>query len=356
MKKLFSVLLIITLVSVLIISGCTGSTTTTTPNETDNQKVYHLKYATPYLAIEPPGMAGDLFCDYVTEKSGGRIEITRFPGGSLGSEAELFDLVRSGGADIVFMMPQTFQDAIPLSGGIQQIYGVGADKALPFVHDLIFDNTETSSILQNEFEQQNIELLCYLYTGKSAIITNFLPASTLSDLQSRKVGCFSDMPWLEGIGMRSVAGNPSDLYESLSRGVYDCSLMAVGPLEMLKMQEVLKAVLLIGTTGITMAAIMNLDTWNSLPSDLQQICRDGAMAASDYSVQLNLDMENSTLQAFEEEYGVEVNTLSLEDQKTLYQKLYDDWEAAYRDLCKRAGVEDEGELIIERVNKFVFSQ
>lgn len=364
MKKVFVLLLVIILASVLIVSGCSTSTpttttpdtSTTTPSDTGTQKVYKLKYATPYMAVEPPTITGQFFCDYIMEKSNGQIEVTTYAGGSLGADTEMFDLVKSGGADIVTVMGQLFQDAIPLAGAVQQIYNASNGEASDFVHEILFDNPETAPILQKEFEQQNIELMCYYSAGAGTIITNFLPASNLADLQGKKMGCFSDMPWIEEIGLHSTTGSPQDLYESLSRGVYDCCFMAVGPLEMLKIQEVAKALVILNTTGVNMSLLMNLETWNSLTPELQQICREAALLAEGQSVEMLNQMEAATLKAFEEEYGVQVNVLSPEDQATVYNAMYGEWEKAYRELCERANVVDNGEIVIKNVKAFALSK
>jgi len=152
--------------------------------------------------------------------------------------------------------------------------------------------------------------------------------------------------------MNTITTNVEDIYESLSRGVYDSCYFAIAPMQILKLHEVSKAVLIPKITGITMFHLVNLDTWNSLPTDLQQVFRDAAAPTADFSITLNEEMEAQTIKAFQEEYGIEVNTLSPEDQAILFKFLFEEWGKSYKALCERAGVWDDGQVIVEHVMDF----
>jgi TRAP-type C4-dicarboxylate transport system substrate-binding protein len=347
MKKLVLILLMVVLASALVFSGCPKPAA---------PEVFELKYASPYLAIEPPTLIGQFFCDYIMEHSEGRIEITSYPGSSLVSAQEHLNLVKTGGADIATILPNQFQDALPIGGGIQAIYNSPIREVVPFINGLAFDNPETAPIFDKNFTQQNVRLITYCSAGQNSICCNFLPAATLADLHGKKIGVLSDMPFLDAIGMSTINTNVQDSYESLSRGVYDSFYIAVAPIELLKLNEVSKAVVLPNLVGITLMQVMNLDVWESLPPDLQQVCRDAATQTADYSIKLNEDMESQTLQSLQEG-GIEVNTLSPEEQRIFYQFVYDEWETGFTELCGRTGVSPaDRDMIMGYVHDFAFSQ
>jgi TRAP-type C4-dicarboxylate transport system substrate-binding protein len=364
LKKLVLGPLVVVLISALILAGCAEPapapapaptpTPTPAPAPAPAPEVFKLKYASPYLEIEPPTLIGQHLCDYVMENSGGRVEITTYPGASLASVPEHLELAKSGGADIVTVLPSGFRDALPIGGGYVESYNTPIREVMSFVYELTFDNPETAPIFERDFSNQNLKFLGYLSSGMACLANAFLPSATLADLQGKKVGVLSDMPWLDALGMSTISTTPADSYESLSRGVYDSFYIAVAPLIILKLHEVTEAVLLPNIVGISMMNVVNMDTWQSLPPDLQQVFMDAASLTRDFSIELNEDFEAQTLQSLQEEFGLEVNTLPPEEQAICYKAYFDEWEKSYRELCERAGVHDDGMLLLGYYKDFAY--
>jgi TRAP-type C4-dicarboxylate transport system substrate-binding protein len=372
LKKLVLGSLVVVLISALILAGCAEPAPTPAPEPAPaptpapapepepapapSQEVFKLKYASPYQVFEAPTIEGQSFCDYVMENSGGRIEIKTYPGASLASGAEHMQLVRAGGADLATLLPTSFKDLIPFGGGHLTQFQQPLSEAMPWMHSLVLDNPETAPIFEKDFAQQNLKFICdYACSATQGFPCNFLPASCLADLQGKKMGVLASHTYLAELGMSSINTAPEEVYESLSRGVYDAMEIAIAAWGVLKLYEVTKAALLTQTDTSTLMPIlvMNLDTWQSLPPDLQQVCWDAVPPTLESSITLVEKMEGEALQTFRDN-GVEINTLSPEEQTAFYKLYFDDWERDFRELCEQRGVWGEGQVILKWTKEYAY--
>jgi TRAP-type C4-dicarboxylate transport system substrate-binding protein len=348
MKKLVLILLMVVLTSALILVGCPKPAT---------PEVFQLRFANAMPEMMKDILSGTFFCDYVVEHSGGRIEITKHYGGSLASGPELLDLAKTGGADIIGLTPvNLYKDTLPIISGVQFQYLKDMREILPFMNGLVLDNPEVAPLCEEELARQNLEWMTYWSTGHSVLCCNFLPAATLADLQGKKVGVASDMPFIDALGMSSVMGDPAETYESLSRGVFDAAYASASMVHTQMLFECSKAYVLDGVMGAAGGVAMNRDAFNSLPADLQQVCRDAAAATADHSIMVMEAGEVDAKQIFADN-GCEVNIIPPADQLTVYTAVYNDWEIGFTELCGRTGVSpDDRDMIIGYVHDFAFSQ
>ncbi len=363
MKKVYFVLLMVVLASAMIFSGCSSPDTTNPPetkapsDTTASTKVIELRMSTT-----SPEMMKDLnnvsyFCSYLEENSDGRIKIKRYYGGSLASELEMLDLIKVGGADIVGFSPYNlYQDSMPFVGGVQFLYPRDYPDILSFLNGIVFENPNTAPICEKELVQQNIEFMTYCSTGEMVICVNFLPAASLADLQGKKIASLSDLPYFDAVGMSTVMSSIDEAYESLGRNVYQGFTFSTSLMANLKLQEVSKAAVRLGVAGCSDAIAINKDTWNHLPADLQQVCRDAADFSRENSLKIFGESEKRAIQIFLDA-GCEVNLLSSEDQMTLALAMLDEWEKTFTDLCKRSGVSDANrDMLIKYVSDFTHSK
>jgi TRAP-type C4-dicarboxylate transport system substrate-binding protein len=83
------------------------------------------------------------------------------------------------------------------------------------------------------------------------------------------------------LGMTPVSVSPPEVYTSLERGVIDIHMHHFAGFTAYKTAEIARAILDLRHTAYSgVILIMNLDAWNSLPSDLQQIIQEVAYDVS----------------------------------------------------------------------------
>jgi len=92
------------------------------------------------------------------------------------------------------------------------------------------------------------------------------------DIKGMKLGATAPLHELiQGCGASPVDIQPPDWYTSLERGVVEGIFLSYEVLDSHKLQEVAKVHLDVPISTTVGVNIMNMDTWNSLPSDIQQI-------------------------------------------------------------------------------------
>jgi TRAP-type C4-dicarboxylate transport system substrate-binding protein len=104
------------------------------------------------------------------------------------------------------------------------------------------------------------------------LMTNF-PVDSIDDLRGRKIlAPGPSASWLEGTGAVAVEGGLTTYYTQIQTGVADGVLTILTGAPPYRIHEVAPYVTLVGLGGqLTGGMSINLDTWNSLPEDIQTV-------------------------------------------------------------------------------------
>lgn len=348
-----SILLLFTL-----LAGCTSQSPSTGPapttQSTSTSEVIKLKYSSPFQEMEPAVLCGYYFCDYVEEKSGGRVKFDRFPGGVLGTVPEHLELVRSGSVDAVNLIIFNYREDLPLHQYPQMQIG-SQEKAVKYHTALFEEIPETSALLEKEFADNNIKAMSASNAfGENGIIARDV-FNTLADLKGKKIGISSQQESLTDLGINVVSVEIPDMYESLSRGVVDALTMALGPMAILKWHEVSKCYMSQNEYASGQPMCINLDTWNKLPADIQKIFMEAGKATVDYSIKLNDQNTAQVLQIFKDT-GLVVGKLSQDDTEKLFRLNYDYARKDTLDVCGKQGKTAEAETILKYCDELTWGK
>ena len=352
MKRFILIPLAILLVTALIFGGCAEpAPPAPAPAPAPPIEVIKLKYSSFFLPPEPPNIIAEFFCDYVEKESGGRVKIERFPGGALGSDMEQLELVKSGGSDITTLVNQMFPADLVLSAVISELPFSKAE-ALANMYELYFENPETAPIIEKEWTRNNIKFLNQNSAGEIGIIAT-CPVAALTDLQGKKIGALLDQPWFKEYNIEFVSLTIPEVYEGLSRGVIDAMEMVITPMDVLKWYEPSVAYLRLGLNYSSNPEIVNLDTWNNLSPDLQDVFREAAAAAMDFGLGLDDEMAAKTIQTFKDA-GLSINVLSKDEQTQLFRLRFAAWEEQWLGFAERAGVSDDAQVVLKTWKDMVY--
>jgi len=135
--------------------------------------------------------------------------------------------------------------------------------------------------LQNVFEEKyNQKLLSRITDGGYNLGTSF-EWQTLEDLKNQKIaGAGLNLNWLEYAGVTPVQSSLATAYTELKTNVYEGWIMFPSAWVNLKLHEPAPYYTLIGFGSITWHGLtVNLDTWNELPPEVQEIMLE---VAADY--------------------------------------------------------------------------
>jgi TRAP-type C4-dicarboxylate transport system substrate-binding protein len=333
MKKVL-LLSIVLMVGISIFIGCTKqapepattpkSEPTPTPAPTE---VIKLKYSdhTP----EQAGIAQRIkrAMEMIEEQSDGRVEITCYFGGSLLPMGEAYRGVQTGVADMCFFIPGTNPGLHELSDLIK----------LPFIGwPSMPAGTVMLEKLWSDFPQFNEEFeglkpFAMSMTPPFQILTTKKPVKVPADMKGMKFiasGVWVD--YFEPIGTVVVPLMASDWYTALDRGLAEGHAIPPTGAHIFGTLELFKYYTNFGEGGANMGCMMipmNLNTWNSLPPDIQEIFVD----VFDWLVKetLKADIEEvNAADAAAKKLGITVHHVTPEEMKLwsdAAKQTHEDW-------------------------------
>ena len=329
MKKVLTVgfLLVFALAMMLVACGESGDETTNgddtgATEATDSgatQEPITFKMASTHGENETGGMIDAHFIELIEERTDGAVTIELYPGATLGGPPEMLGLVSSGSVDIIsFGHPAAGAD-LPLL--LFPMWCPGDQQtAIDYFNHMVFDDPDSSALIQAEAEEHNIKYLGFT-AGGSNVFGAKEEWTELADLAGKKIATGGMLPAFEAVGFEAVQSFPPDTYENLSRGVADCFQMGFSPTVQMKWYEVAPYYMYDGTYAAGNPWTVNLDSWAKLTPETQQIFMDVAEEMEAWSVDLVEQAEADAIVTMEDE-GASIGTLSAQDQADWWDALF----------------------------------
>lgn len=208
----------------------------------------------------------------IEEATNGRVEITVFAGGTMLKGPESYDGVTNGIVDISAMVPGWAPGRFPA----WEVFDL---PGLPIKDAKSAALITTEAVKQlKELQISDTKFLFLHSTGPGGIYSK-KPVRTSQDLKGMQVYATSVTADIaKTLGASPVGGSRGEIYLMLQKGTIDGDIS--GPPEVLlgyKEAEVINYITLqAGQHGLpgfynkTHFFVMNLDTWNSLPADIQK--------------------------------------------------------------------------------------
>ncbi len=218
------------------------------------------------------------FADAFNARCGPDYTIQYYGAEQMLSFPELLDGVRTGAADLGAVTPNFNSFDEPKLGAVEMPFLLNnLDAHIAAVPGLFPLYAE---ILENQFNQK---LLClHNYTGMALISTK--PVKTMDDWDGLLVQSISPVisSIIEALGGSPVSGQPyTESYSLIEKGTVDGVITAPAAMRIFALTDVAKYM----TSAYMVPAVhgfsINLDTWNSLPDDIQDILAEEAKKESD---------------------------------------------------------------------------
>lgn len=261
MKKYLSLLLVVVLLFSLTSCGMTDK---------KSEQTISLRLAHFFPGTHPAEVTFvQGWIEEIKEATGGRVEITSYPGETLAKADGIYNGVLEGVADIGLSCFSYTRGRFPVLEGFE----------LPGV---VYKNSKVASKVAWEGikeldaeEVKDTKLMMVIATGPGDLFTK-TPVKKLEDLSGMEIRATGiSARTIELLGGIPVAMAQSEAYESLSRGVVRGNLSPIEVLKGWRHAEVTDYLTLTPFLYNTLFYVtMNLDKWNSLPKDIQKIILD----------------------------------------------------------------------------------
>ena len=226
-----------------------------------------LKFANYFPPTHKNAQVFAEFTQEINKKSGGKVEISYYPGGTLLTAPKMAAGVVTGIADIGLSHLAYSRGRFPVMEAIELPLGfpsawVGAGVANEF-----YDKFKPK-----EWDQFHPLIFCP--GTPNVIMTLSKQVKTLEDLKGLKIrgtGRIGDI--VKALGATPMPIEMVDLYEALRRGVLDGNLASAETLEGFKLGELVKFVTASWKTGgcFGFYVTMSKAKWDALPPDMQKL-------------------------------------------------------------------------------------
>jgi TRAP-type C4-dicarboxylate transport system substrate-binding protein len=319
------------------------------------EKVYHLKYND----WSPEGIGISLIREewknMVEERSGGRVKIDMYFSQSLLNYMDSYRGVQSGIADLgayVFGTPPGLHPlnsvvSLPVMGWPGMAGGTKLHKELRKMY------TE----LDEEFAKKGTKIIWSTFMPFNQLhIVEDKEARVPEDIKGMKIGVGSG-GWekvLSNIGTAAVVTGPPDWYMSAERGLIQGQILHWAAVYEFGLTELYKTHTDMGPGGggsSPLMGIANIEVWNSLPLDIQEIFIDLGSFIEEKSIEWDVGVVETAHQ-FAREMGHPIYSLTTAEHKAweeAVQSYHDEWiaETEAKGLPARKVYEGAKKLIAE---------
>lgn len=309
MRRKFFVVFILSIV-VLISSGCGSKTNGTGSNENSNSISDQITLSYAFFAPPKsfPGIQMAEWAKQLSERTNGKVKVNLFMGGTLLGSSNMYSGVKDGIVDIGLSATSYDPKRFPLL----------KISDLPSGYPNAYVASRTVYDLIQEYPPEAFEdfKVITAFTTEPAYIHTDDKIATTDDMRGQRLriaGSVSEIA--TKLGASPIGMSQSAVPESLQTGVIDGFITSRETLKDFHLAEMIGYVTDYPLHVTTFVAVMNKDTWNSLPKEIQTIIDDlGKEMVTftgkyhDKNIQESLDWSNK-------EHGTEMITLSEEERK-----------------------------------------
>lgn len=324
-RSLVASLLVATLllVSSLFFGGCRASTPAPEPAPEPETKYpitltfsqwAPLRLPAP-LHYDPLNYTFEKWIDTIEERCEGKVIIKPYWAESLLKTPDTFEGVRTGIADIGNVFSPTGPGQFQLTNLDQLNVTCPNSK----VHCQVIQTMYEEGYFGNEWD--DVKVLFMHGNTPADVATSKAPIVNIEDWQGQRIAVFGEYiaEVVRELGGIPVGINLTDAYTALQRGTVDgVAFEWVGQVAF-KFYEVAKYRTESALTVTECQLVMNKDTWNSLPPDIQQIFEEESGMKWSMIMGEDFDNFNDSSRTYIEGYAAErgqppMNILSPEDE------------------------------------------
>ncbi|OLO26620.1 hypothetical protein BTR23_22630 [Alkalihalophilus pseudofirmus] len=339
------------MLSMIIIVGCNAQTSNEDEEKGTNDETITLTFASPSSPESPYAkQTVEPFMEKVTELTNGVVQWDYYPSQQLGSMMDYINLTRDGVADVAYFAALNFRDEMPISSSLAGLPGLGTtgeEDSLAY-HDVVRE----SPILETDFLSNGVYPVMVQVAYPFEFFTSGKTIQVPDDMKGMQLMGNGGMmnALLEHLGATPVTLTTAEMFEAFDRGVVEAVHAVPSTANAYGLGDLAK----FGTKGTSSGAgpvgfMMNIDTWNGLPKDIQEAFLEAAREISVTGMRENEEDSARVLNEWKEA-GIEIYEFN-----EVEQKLWDNAFAEFRENWIQKQGEDYRkayELYTEALKKY----
>lgn len=312
MKKIWFVSGVIILSTLGVLAGCS-------PAANSGEK-YSLNFSYPGPNIGPGGESIEWFVQEIEERTNGRVEIEVFWGGALLKPGEGLDGIARGVADMGVIIVPYAHEKLLITNALRDGTGfLGLDMIAAC--DAFWRLAEKYPQIEDEYLAQNQKVLAF-NTGGNFHLISTVPIRKIEDFNGLRLRAGSPLTKLisQTTGATPIDIKASEAYFALETGgAIDATHGDFDYMNSYKYYEVAKHFTYIdlGSAPPMSAFTINLDKWEELPSDIQQVMLEVGRQQHEVYGEMYYEQVEAIRERWQVEEGVKFYELPPED----YEKM-----------------------------------
>ena len=229
-----------------------------------------LSYSNFFPPTHIQSKLAEQWCKEVETRTGGKVTVDYYPGGTLTKAKQCYDGVVEGISDIGMSVLAYSRGRFPVMAAVDLPMGYTSGVQATRVANGVYDTF-------NPKEFNDVQAMYFHAHGPGLLFTTEKPVATLADIHGQKIRSTGNSAKLvKALGGTPVAQSMPTCYQSLQKGVVDGSMHPMESNKGWKLAEVVK----FGTRSYPVAytttffVVMSKEKWNELDADTQKIINE----------------------------------------------------------------------------------
>ena len=273
----------------------------------------------------PYQLGAEKFNELLKEYSGGKMDLDIYGNNQLASGARAVEGVQTGSIDIFIENPMTVSNVVPSFDALNMPYLFSsAEEAFAMM------DSEECKVFAEDCEAHGIKLLGYWYNGWRNVSNSKRPIEKVEDLEGLTIRIaesqvFASM--MKALGMNAVPLANSEVFTALQMGTVDAQENPQNNYINNKYYEVNRYFSMTRHVFSVEPVGMNLDLWNELSPEQQEILQRAFDDSTVYARQLAQETEEKQLKEFLDK-GADIVVTYIDDLTPFQEKVacvYDEY-------------------------------
>jgi tripartite ATP-independent transporter DctP family solute receptor len=269
-----------------------------------------LKFATQNPKGHPIAMGMEKFAELAAAKSGGKMKVQLFPGGTLGGDQHNVSALQGGTLEIVSLNSGILASQAKEFG----VYDFPFMFASPKEADAVVDGP-FGKMMHDKLEAKGIVGLAYWELGFRNITNSRRPIRKVEDIAGLKLRVIPNainVDWVKALGANPTPMPFPEVYAALDQKAIDGQENPVTVINANKFHEVQKHLVITNHQYNPQSVIFSKKVWDTLSAGEQKILRDSAVEAAKFQRQASREQAGAALENLKKN-GMQVTELSPAD-------------------------------------------
>jgi tripartite ATP-independent transporter DctP family solute receptor len=277
-----------------------------------------LKFVNQNAKGHPIVLGMDKFAEIIEAKSGGKLKVTVYPGGALGSDQANVSALQGGTLEMASMNSGIFASLVKDFA----IYDFPFLFANPAEADAVVDGSFGKS-LHAKLEEKGLVGLGYYELGFRHISNSKRPINKVEDIAGLKLRVIPNpinVDWVSALGANPTPLPFPELYAALEQKAVDGQENPVATINGAKLYEVQKHLVLSNHQYNPQSIVMSKKVWDGLSAGEKKIVQDAVNESIKYQREQSRALAGSLLATLKQN-GMQVTELPAAEVAKLREKM-----------------------------------